>query len=65
MAAFDYTPAQSLNAGFSGRIGLAFASVVATVAQWNAARVTRSELSKLSDRELSDIGLSRGDIAEL
>ncbi|QTN34968.1 DUF1127 domain-containing protein [Cognatishimia activa] len=64
MAAFDYTPAQSLNAGFSGRIGFAFSSLVATVAQWNAARSTRAQLSKLTDRELSDIGLSRGNIAD-
>ncbi|WP_370229810.1 DUF1127 domain-containing protein [Cognatishimia sp.] len=65
MAAFDYTPAQSLNAGFSGRIGFAISSIFASVAQWNATRTTRVQLSKLTDRELSDIGLSRGDIAEL
>ncbi|MCU9847336.1 DUF1127 domain-containing protein [Defluviimonas sp. WL0024] len=35
---------------------------VATVAAWNDARVTRNALSKLSDRELDDIGLCRGDI---
>ena len=29
---------------------------------WNDARVTRKALSKLSDRELDDIGLNRGDI---
>jgi uncharacterized protein YjiS (DUF1127 family) len=29
---------------------------------WNDARVTRKSLSKLSDRELDDIGLCRGDI---
>lgn len=29
---------------------------------WNDARVTRSTLGKLSDRELDDIGLCRGDI---
>lgn len=30
--------------------------------QWNDARVTRKALSNLSDRELDDIGLCRGDI---
>ena len=35
---------------------------VAAVAVWNDARVTRKALSKLSDRELDDIGLCRGDI---
>ena len=29
---------------------------------WNDARVTRKSLAKLSDRELDDIGLCRGDI---
>ncbi len=29
---------------------------------WNAGRATRKALSKLSNRELDDIGLCRGDI---
>ncbi len=32
------------------------------VAAWNDARITRKALGKLSDRELDDIGLCRGDI---
>ncbi len=32
------------------------------VAAWNDARITRSELNRLTDRELTDIGLTRGDI---
>ncbi len=35
---------------------------LAAFANWNDARVTRKALSKLSDRELDDIGLCRGDI---
>jgi uncharacterized protein YjiS (DUF1127 family) len=31
-------------------------------AAWNDARVTRKALGKLSDRELDDIGLCRGDV---
>lgn len=38
---------------------------VATFAAWNDARVTRKALTKLSDRELDDIGLCRGDIEVL
>lgn len=34
-------------------------------AAWNDARVTRSALGKLSDRELDDIGLCRGDIEDI
>ena len=29
---------------------------------WNAGRITRRALNKLSNRELDDIGLCRGDI---
>lgn len=32
------------------------------IAAWNDARVTRAALSKLSDHELDDLGLIRGDI---
>ena len=39
-------------------VGGAFAAVSA----WNDARITRSALAKLSNRELDDIGLCRGDI---
>lgn len=34
----------------------------ASFTAWNNARITRKSLSKLSDRELDDIGLCRGDI---
>ncbi|MBS1300863.1 DUF1127 domain-containing protein [Loktanella sp. SALINAS62] len=39
-------------------IGALFASV----ATWNDARVTRKALSKLTNRELDDLGLCRSDI---
>lgn len=35
------------------------------VAAWNIQRKTRNALSKLSDRELADIGLHRGDLDNL
>ena len=46
----------------AGQIGGLFGVLVSTVVAWNDARVTRNSLSRLSDRELDDIGLSRGDI---
>ncbi|WP_341367102.1 DUF1127 domain-containing protein [Yoonia sp. BS5-3] len=63
MAAFDTTrPSTGHSAGhFTSFFGSAFA----TVASWNDARITRKTLSKLTARELDDIGLSRGDIAEV
>lgn len=60
MAAFDTSrPAQGF---FGGRLSALVASTVALFAAWNDARVTRNALAKLSDRELDDIGLCRGDI---
>ncbi|RQP05370.1 MAG: DUF1127 domain-containing protein [Paracoccus sp. BP8] len=46
----------------SGGLGQVFARVIAMVAAWNDARITRRELHRLTDRELTDIGLTRGDI---
>ncbi|REF73467.1 DUF1127 domain-containing protein [Paracoccus versutus] len=45
-------------AGFGG----VFSRVTAMIAGWNDARITRRELNALTDRELNDIGLARGDI---
>lgn len=51
---------------FAARGGLPFTAVlsrfVAAVQAWNDARVTRRSLARLSERELEDIGLCRGDI---
>ena len=47
--------------GFRLSLGNPFARIVA----WNDRRITRRELMKLSDRELDDIGLCRGDIDDL
>ena len=41
--------------GLLGRLGTA-------ISGWLEARDTRSQLNRLTDRELNDIGLSRGDI---
>ena len=38
------------------------ASTLAAISDWNDARITRKSLSKLSARELDDIGLNYGDI---
>jgi uncharacterized protein YjiS (DUF1127 family) len=57
MATIDTYSAFSL----SRPMGL-FAQVLASVQDWNDARVTRASLSRLTARELDDIGLCRGDI---
>jgi uncharacterized protein YjiS (DUF1127 family) len=37
-------------------------TTVRAVSEWNTARKTHNELSKLTTRELADIGLSYGDL---
>ncbi|MBU3030855.1 DUF1127 domain-containing protein [Paracoccus marinaquae] len=48
-----------------GGLGNVVARVVALVGAWKDTRTTRRELSRLSDRELDDIGLCRGDIGRI
>ena len=57
MASITNRPA---GAGFSATSLIT--ALVAKVAAWNDARVTRNSLSRLSDRELDDLGLVRSDI---
>ncbi|WP_343079825.1 DUF1127 domain-containing protein [Ostreiculturibacter nitratireducens] len=57
MAVFETTRPVA-HTSFSGNV----ARLVAFVTKWNDARTTRKALSQLSDRELNDIGLCRGDI---
>ncbi len=40
-------------------------TLVAKIASWNDARVTRKSLSSLTNRELDDLGLCRGDIDDI
>jgi len=44
------------------RIATIVSDMGQTFADWNSARKTRKELSKLSDYVLEDIGLTRADI---
>ncbi|WP_458789861.1 DUF1127 domain-containing protein [Yoonia sp. MH D7] len=56
------TNTRSNTAFLSGTIKYFAKSVVAAFAAWNDERVTHKSLSKLSARELDDIGLSYCDI---
>ncbi|WP_339107981.1 DUF1127 domain-containing protein [Thioclava sp. GXIMD4216] len=42
-----------------------FQQIIDLVANWNDRRMTRIALSKLTDRELNDIGLTRIDISNI
>ena len=65
MAALDTNRMAGTVAPSGGRIARVIAALVAAVAAWNDARLTRNALSRLSDRELDDIGLCRADIETL
>ena len=59
MAAFDTSRTAY---GSTSAVSRFFSALLANIVAWNDARVTRKALSALSDRELEDIGLIRGDI---
>jgi len=42
-----------------------FASIVRFIKDWRRYNQSMSELSRLGDRELADIGISRSDIARV
>ncbi len=64
MSAFDTTRPYT-TAGSAGRIGSMFLSAFNVFAAWNDTRTTRSSLDGLSDRQLDDIGLHRGELPRL
>lgn len=65
MAAFETSHPAPFGAITTYRAVNVLSNVFAMIGMWNDARVTRKALSKLSDRELDDIGLCRGDIEML
>ena len=65
MAAIDTTRTGFGPASVAMRPGKWIQALVTAVVDWNDARVTRDALSALSDRELEDIGLVRGDIDDV
>lgn len=64
MALFDTTRPRAAGHHSLRSAGL-FGQLVGMVASWNDTRVTRDALTRLSDHELDDLGLSRGDIDAL
>ena len=62
MAAFDTTRTTYGSLNTASRIGSTFTAMIGAVSAWNDSRVTSNALNRLSNRELEDIGLARGDI---
>ncbi|MCG6904643.1 MAG: DUF1127 domain-containing protein [Rhodobacter sp.] len=62
MASFDTTRPAADGHLFGARFSRFVARFSGALATWNDTRVTRKALSRLSDHELDDLGLTRGDI---
>ena len=65
MAAFDTTRPLAVGPTFGGRALNTVLRAFSTLVAWNDARETRDALQGLTDRELEDIGLVRGDIEDI
>ena len=65
MAAVETTRPAPYGAITTYRAINAVTEALRAVSAWNDARATRKALGKLSDRQLDDIGLCRGDIEVL
>ncbi len=65
MAAVETTRPAPFGAITTYRAISAVSGALRAVPAWNDARATRNALGKLSDRQLDDIGLCRGDIDTL
>lgn len=65
MAVYDLHRPHSAAPHFGARLTHLVPAALARLAAWNEARITRKALSQLTDRELDDIGLCRGDIERI
>jgi uncharacterized protein YjiS (DUF1127 family) len=65
MAAYETSAAAPVGAISIFRSVPGFGGLIAAFSAWNDARMTRKALGRLSDRELDDIGLCRGDVEML
>lgn len=62
MAAYETSRAAPFGAITVYRMVQSVGQTVDAMKAWNSARITRKSLNRLSNRELDDIGLCRGDI---
>jgi uncharacterized protein YjiS (DUF1127 family) len=65
---YDPTPLPAPRASgrpAGGRIAAALALLVTAVRNWFEKHATLAEMQRMSDRELADIGLTRGDLPRI
>ncbi len=60
-----YEPSRALTEGVRTYPTTIFSRLLGAVMVWNDRRVTRKALNTLSARELSDIGLTKGDVESM
>lgn len=65
MAAIETTRSAPFGATSTYHFIQRVSNALVSLKDWNDARVTRKALGSLSDRELDDIGLCRGDIDQI
>ena len=65
MASFAFASRPPAVDSFGSRIRNAVASFFALLRSWNGARAESEMLSRLTDRQLDDIGVARGEIDKL
>lgn len=62
MSSFETSSVAPFGAVTLYRFVQSLSAALEAVKAWNSARITRKSLNRLSNRELDDIGLCRGDI---
>ncbi len=62
MASYETSSTAPFGAITVFRMVQSVANTLEAMKAWNSARITRKSLNRLSNRELDDIGLCRGDI---
>ena len=62
MASYETSHVAPMGAITVFRLVQSLAQTAETLKAWNSARITRKSLNRLTNRELDDIGLCRGDI---
>ena len=62
MSSFETSSVAPFGAVTVYRFAQSVGAAMQAVQAWNSARITRKSLNRLTNRELDDIGLCRGDI---
>jgi uncharacterized protein YjiS (DUF1127 family) len=55
----------TFGARFTSRLAANISTVLRGISEWSELRKTRNELLKLTDLQLNDIGLTRGDVDQI